>query len=201
MTMKSGGIKTTEKKVPKKMVRIGPVQEKILLLLLGGLTLGLTYSPKRYYRIVKEMRREWKNINARSLNNSIHDLYRSKLITMKEKADRTLTITLNESGKISAITRHLSKVEIPRMEKWDKKWRLLLFDVPQSMKKSRDAFRFHIKRMGFIEFQKSVFICPWECKKDVDFVIEFHGLRRFARYLIADSFDNEIDLKRQFGMI
>ena len=98
MTMKSGGIKTTEEKVPKKMVRIGPVQEKILLLLLGGLTLGLTYSPKRYYRIVKEMRREWKNINARSLNNSIHDLYRSKLITMKEKADKTLTITLNESG-------------------------------------------------------------------------------------------------------
>ena len=54
--------------------------QKILLLLLAGVALGLAYSPQRQARIVKELQREWKKIDRKELENTIRQLYKSKII-------------------------------------------------------------------------------------------------------------------------
>ena len=57
---------------------------KILLLFLGGLALGFTYSLHKQWRIVKEVRWEWRKINERELHSAIRRLYQSKLLERKE---------------------------------------------------------------------------------------------------------------------
>ncbi len=49
-------------------------------------------------------------------------------------------------------------------------------------------------------FQKSVFISPFECKDEVNFVIEFFNLRPYVRFITATEIDNALHLKNQFGL-
>lgn len=178
----------------------GVIQQKILLLLLGGLALGLSTSPRRYFRILKTVGKEWKELNRQALWRAIRDLYRSKLITEKHNQDGSVTMILSEKGKQKALTYKLDEMKISKPATWDGKWRIITFDIPEKRKKVREALRFRLKQLGLKEFQKSVFICPYPCEDEVDFIIEFHQARPFVRKILADSVDNELHYKQKFGL-
>jgi DNA-binding transcriptional regulator PaaX len=179
----------------------GEIQQKILLLLLGGLALGLSGSPKTYFQILKGITKEWKEIEARALRRAIRSLYESKLVTEKQNPDGTITIILTAQGKQKALTYDFEKMEIKKPQKWDEKWRVVLFDIPENRKKIRDALRFHLKNLGLYEFQKSVFVHPYDCQDEIDYLIEFYDIRRFVRFIVADSIDNELHLKKHFNLV
>ena len=178
---------------------MSPTKQKILLLLLGGLAFGYSYTPQRQWKVLKEVEREWKRINIEKLRNEINNLYRSKLIQRKENPDGSHTIVLTKKGKLKALTYHFEKMKI-KGEKWDEKWRLVVFDVPEKKRKGRDALRDKIKKLGFYELQKSVFVFPYKCKDEIDFIIEFFNLRKYVRFGILESIDNEIHLKKIFNL-
>lgn len=180
---------------------LGPTAQKILVLLLGGLTLGLTTSPSQYFRIIKTMRKDWERINRYALHRNIKKLYKARLIDAKDNEDGSTTITLTNKGKKRALTYNIKTIQVTEMKKWDKKWRIVLFDIPEPRKKARDALARTFKNAGFYKFQKSVFVHPFECKNEVDFVIEFFNLRPHVRYVIAEHIDNELHLKQHFGLI
>jgi DNA-binding transcriptional regulator PaaX len=188
------------KSVSGKRKKVGVNQQKVLLLLLGGLTLGLCHSPKQSLRVIHEMQKEWKNINRKALNSAINDLYRSKLVATKENRDGTLTLTLSADGNNTALRYNLDTIEIRQPLHWDKKWRVVMFDVPENLKRVRDTLRMHFKKMGFYEFQKSVFVHPHPCKNEIEYIIEFYNARRFIRFIVATDIDNAPALEKHFGL-
>ena len=139
-------------------------------------------------------------INKRAMDDAINALYRSQLVGMQENRDGTFTAIVSKKGKQYAITRSVDKLKIKRQNIWDKKWRIIIFDIPESLKLKRDSLRLHLKQIGFIELQKSVFVCPWQCSNEVDFIIDFHELRKYVRVIIAETIDNELALKREFDL-
>ena len=62
---------------------MGHVQKKILLLLLGGVVLGLSGSPRQYFKILGAIKKEWKDIDEQKLRRSVRSLYRTKLVVEK----------------------------------------------------------------------------------------------------------------------
>ena len=91
-------------------------------------------------------------------------------------------------------------MEIKKSAKWDGKWRMVLFDIPDSDKKIREVLRFHLKRLGFYNYQKSVFIYPHNCKDEIDFLIEFYQIRRYVRQLVVSEIDNDFHLRKIFKL-
>lgn len=179
---------------------LGETQKKILLLLLGGAALGLSGSPKKYFQILESIGKEWKEVERQSLRRAIKRLYETKLIDEKQNSDGTITMVLSENGKRKALTYDLEKMEIKKPKQWDRKWRVVLFDIPDSRKKLREILRFHLKNLEFYEFQESVFVHPYDCKDEIDYLIEFYGIRKFVRFMIAESIDNELHLKNHFQL-
>ncbi len=179
----------------------GITQKKICLLLLGGLALSLSCSPRASFKILKGITKEWKEIDKQNLKRAIKSLYDSKLIEEKQNRDGSVSIILSENGKKKTLTYQLDEIEVKKPNKWDKKWRVVLFDIPENRKKIRDALRHHLKQMGFYEFQKSVFIHPYSCKDEVDYIIEFYNIRKFVRFIIAEFLDNELHLKQHFELV
>lgn len=51
--------------------------------------------------------------------------------------------------------------------KWDKKWRVVIFDIPQDKSLERQSFRRKLILMGFQPLQKSVFIFPYPCEEEI----------------------------------
>ena len=178
--------------------KIGHVQRKILLLLLAGVALGLSHSPRRQFRVLKEFSKEWRKINQQNLRNAIRSLYQSKLVTVTENKDGTTTLILSDQGRHAALTYDIENIKLKKTSRWDGKWRLVLSDIPERIKKKREMFRFHLKKLGFRELQKSAYLYPFDCRKEIDFIVEFYALRRYVRFLVVDSVDNDLDLRNRF---
>ncbi len=185
----------------RKIGSLGPTTKKALLLLLAGPALVLAYSPRRKLRVLKALAKEWRAIEKQALYNIIRNLYKNKLVNIKENDDGTVTIILTDSGKNKALTYDIENIKIPLMKRWDRKWRIILFDIPEKYKNARNALVKILKNMGCFQFQKSVFVHPFECRNEIDFVIEFFSMRQYVRFIVADSIDNELHLKKHFDLL
>ena len=182
-------------------LKLGPVEKKILLLLEGGLVLSLTRRPDVYFKVVKKIVKEWKKINELSLRRSIKRLYKSKLVDYKEYGDGTVKLILTEKGKDKALIYNLDKIEIKKPARWDKLWRLVIFDIPEDKKRGRNALASKLRDLGFYRLQKSVFVHPYECKDEINFINEIFNLAPYVRFLRVKDIDVELDLKRRFHLL
>ena len=180
--------------------RIGNIKKKVLLLLLAGLALGLTRSPKRQWWILKELPREWRKENRQALERAINSLYTSHLIREKHNRDGTTTLILSENGKQKALRFNIDKLEIKKPAKWDGKWRIVMFDIPEKLRKLRDSLRIHFREIGLIELQKSVFVYPYPCDKEIEFILEFYNARKHVRFVLAEKIDNQLHLMKKFDL-
>lgn len=177
------------------------LKEKILLSLLAGIAFGCALTPRRQNRVLKSFAKIWGG-SAKQISNELRNLKRSDLIKAITKTkDGKYNIELTEKGKIKAIEYSLLRKLKIKNKKWDGKWRMLIFDVPERQRNGRNALRWKIKRLGFYELQKSVFVIPFECKKEIDFVVNFFDLKPYVHYGILEIAGEEINgkLKKHFG--
>ena len=179
----------------------GPLQRKILLLLLTGLTLSLTRSPRQYFKVLKDARREWTKINSRNLKKALDRLYDLELIEKKSNKDGTINIVLSREGRLKALIYQLDEIELKKPGKWDRKWRVVVFDIPEEVRQLRDVFRGRLKKLGFYELQKSVFVHPYDCEKEISMITEVYELKKYVRFILADYLDNESILKKYFSLV
>ena len=181
--------------------RKGTTQKKIMLLLLGGLVIGLSSSPNTFFKVIRSLKKEFEEIDNSTLNRAIRSLYKSRLVETRGNRDGTLTLVLSGEGKRRALTFNLEEMEIKKPKQWDGKWRMVMFDVPERLKKVRESLRYHLKTMGFYEFQKSVFVYPFPCDEEIEYIMEFYNARRHVRFVLAQEIDNELELQKHFDLV
>ncbi len=180
--------------------RMGITKKKILLLLCGGLALGLSGSPRTSWKILGEMTKDWKKLSRQAAERAINSLYSSKLVATEENADGTFTLVLSAEGKNKALRYDLDRMKIKRPPQWDNLWRMVSFDIPESERDARDAIRGHLIRLGFYEQHQSFFVYPFDCRSEIEYLIELYGVRKYARFILATYIDNESHLKRFFSI-
>lgn len=182
------------------MPKFGVTQEKLLLLLLSGVALGFSKSPIKQNRILRSAVKEWQRINDRNLARSIRSLYQSRLISIMDKADGTSEMMLTKNGRQQALVFKIDEMNIKKPVRWDGRWRIVLFDIPERQKRIREALRGHLKQLSFYEYQKSVFIHPYDCRDEIDFIIELYHARRYVRFIMAIYIDNDLHLRQIFDL-
>ena len=175
-------------------------KEKIILLLASGVVLGLSRSPRNYFKVLKGAAKEWKEINKNKLVRIVREFYNDRLIDYKEDKDGSVKIILTKEGQKKALKFKLDEMEIKKPAKWDGEWRIVIFDIPERFKKAREALRMKLKDLGFLELQKSVLVLPYECEDEIDFIVEVFLIRPFVRFVRVKSFTNEEQLKIKFGL-
>lgn len=183
------------------MRKLGTTAQRVLLLLLGGVALGLAGSPTRYARVWKAISKEWREVDTYELYRNIRKLYESKLVSYAEHQDGSVSIVLTREGRKTALRYKLEEMVIPTPPKWDSKWRIVLFDIPERQKQLRDTLRMRLRQLGLLELQKSVFVHPHECRNEIDFAIELYNARPYVRFVEATYIDNELHLKKKFKLI
>jgi CRISPR-associated endonuclease Cas2 len=167
---------------------------------MAGIALGLSRSPKKYFKILKGIPKEWKEIERKRLLSIVREFYNDRLIDYKENKDGEVEIILTKEGKKKAIRYQLDEIKIKKPSKWDNKWRMVIFDVPEKRKKAREALRNKLKDLGFRELQKSVFVHPYECENEVDFITEVFEIRPYVRFIRVDGFTNDEQFKLKFSL-
>ncbi|MEK7173935.1 MAG: hypothetical protein AAB710_02530 [Patescibacteria group bacterium] len=85
-------------------------------------------------------------------------------------------------------------------QKWDKKWRFVIFDVKETFKIRRDRFRDELKLIGFVRVQNSVWAFPYECKEIVSLLKMEREIGDQVLYLEADYIENDSTLRHKFQL-
>jgi len=132
---------------------------------------------------------------------AITSLENKKLIDIYEK-DGEQVAEITEKGEKRALRYKFEEMRIQRPKKWDQCWRVISFDIPEKYKRGRDALTRQLKEMEFYPLQKSVFICPFECRDEIDFIGEAFNIRKFIHYFTAKEIDanDEEYLKKYYSL-
>lgn len=174
--------------------------KEVLLALLRGAHLEFKPSPKGYFRAVGKDKKLWINYQRKTLLYAINALHKNKLIEITEEESGTTHIKLTDEGKLFARKSGSVLANSPTGE-WDKKWRLVFFDIPEEKKKFRDAFRYQLRKAGLKEFQRSGFIYPWPCFKEVQAIADELGIKENIVLVTAETLSNEFHFRQHFGLV
>jgi len=177
-----------------------PIKKKALLLLAGGLALGLARNPRSQKYIFKTLKRDWKEINKRYLYRIVKEFKEERLVDYKEDKSGIVEIVLTEKGRKMVLKFDVDKIKISRPIRWDKKWRVVFFDIPEKRRVERNVLREKLTELGFKELQKSVFVHPYPCLNEINFITEYFQLRNLVRYGEMINISNEEEFKLKFKL-
>ncbi len=119
-----------------------------------------------------------------------------------KKDHHQIYIALTEKGRKRAGRFQIDSLKIEKPQKWDRKWRIVIFDISQLQITKREAFRGKLKELGFCPLQKSVWIHPFNCQDEIDLLREFFGLgQKEIRLIVAQTIGDDIFLKKFFKII
>lgn len=135
------------------------------------------------------------------IKRTIESLKKKKLIEVYEKGNQEV-MEITESGKKRVLFYKFEEMSLTRPKKWDNLWRVISFDIPERYKKERKALSNKFKEMEIYPLQKSVYICPFECRDEINFVSEVLNVRKYIHYMTVKEIDteDEISLKRFYNL-
>lgn len=150
-------------------------------------------------RGIKKWLRE-KKYKKKKLYDAFYRLRREGCIEMSKK-NQQIYIRLTEKGRRKAGWLQIDRLAIKRPRKWDKKWRIVIFDISQLKKLYREAFRGRLKELGFRPLQKSVWVHPFECRDEIELLRDFFGLsEKELRFIISEDIGRDNWLKKVFKL-
>jgi len=178
----------------------------IIFLAATAITLSSPYGTRQFNREVKryiEQRYRYSKgkrplPGSQNISQVLYKLRKKHIIRISKKGEKT-TILLTERGKVKKLEQDLDRLIIPKRSEWDTQWRLVMFDIPESQKRLRETFRQKMKALGFHQFQKSVWIHPYPCKIEIDFVADLLGVNKYLT-LLTVLIDNDEPLRKKFKL-
>lgn len=99
--------------------------------------------------------------------------------------DKELIFRLTDSGKDKALWIKMREEN----QKWDGKWRLVIWDVPEKRRVARDLLRFKLKQLGFQRLQKSVWATKKNCTIELKDFIRKVGIEDWVMVIETDNLD------------
>lgn len=144
---------------------------------------------------------EEKKLEKKQVNKALYDLQRKELINIVEEGDKA-KIYLKDKYKIKVITRSIKLLLDfkKKKKKWDGHWFIVFFDVPENEKQKREYLRTYLKRLGFYQYQESVYIFPFECKKEVELIKKIVKGAKYMKYIVAKEIEDEEKIKKYFNL-
>ena len=131
----------------------------------------------------------------------IHRFQKQKYVSIKENAKGNITVKLTKCGMTRALSYQLDTMTVKKPKHWDKKWRVVMFDVPDKYKKLRDVFRMRLKQLGLYQLQESAYVSPYSCFDEIEFLRELYGIAFTVQYLLVDSIEHDESLQRRFFLL
>jgi len=149
-----------------------------------ALTVAVATMPGIAVALMPFLKKE--SYQQKRLVNSLSYLKRSEQIQMREDHGK-VTLTLTQIGQSRLLSYRVNELAIRTPVRWDRQWRLVIFDVPVERKIARDMLRGRLKLMGFHQLQESVWIHPFPCQDEIEFLASLYEIRPYVKVLTVSA--------------
>lgn len=124
-------------------------------------------------------------------------------------AEKKLVVFVEESGKRYAritekgermLQMEMEKKAVGKKRKWDRRWRVIVFDIPERRKSIRVRLRRFMQEYGFVRLQDSVWVYPYDCEDLIALVkADFH-IGADVLYMIVERLERDKHLREHFNL-
>ncbi|MEK7118777.1 MAG: CRISPR-associated endonuclease Cas2 [Patescibacteria group bacterium] len=109
-------------------------------------------------------------------------------------------IRLTEIGE-QALAQMISRHPDTRKHKrWDKRWRLVIYDIRERQRRIRMRLQELLLRFGFYKLQNSVWVYPYDSEELVILLKANFKVGQEVLYLVVEKIENDRPLKEYFGL-
>jgi CRISPR-associated endonuclease Cas2 len=161
----------------------------------GAIVPGIVKAASAYPRSGRYKKSQYKSV--------VNNLKRRKLIEIISETDGRIRVSLTNKGMKRVKEFAFNRLKIPKPDKWDKKWRVVIFDIPTHQKRkniARAALREKIKELGFRRLQHSAWVFPYPCEDEILLVAEIFEVTKYIEILTVDNLLHESKIKHHFNL-
>jgi len=166
-------------------------------IMVSGVISTALVAPNMAQALDKPMRLAFKKMDERARKREIqrvlYYMKRQKLI--EGNYNHGLRLTKKGKQRLKKISEEIN-LKIPNI--WDKKWRLVFYDIPEESGNARRSLKDKLKALGFIQLQRSVWVFPHECKDEIAVIASRLEINQFVSYITTYNLDNPKPLIKEF---
>lgn len=112
--------------------------------------------------------------------------------------DKKLRLTPKGEDQLRHLELKDFKFKTPK--RWDGRWRVLIFDIPERRKGLRDKVRLTLSRVGFVRLQDSVWLYPYPCEDLLTLLKADFRIGKDMLYMIVDTLEYDTPFRKKFGL-
>ena len=147
----------------------------------------LNYVPKRFLfrhgvdraakRLVAKGQAEWVKQNGKTF------------LRITEKGETEIAF---EQEKIT--------LKAKKHKHWDRKWRMVIFDIPERRRRVRSRLREIMVEVGFMRLQDSVWVYPYDSEDFIALLKTELKIGKDVLYAIVDTIEHDKPIRTHFGL-
>lgn len=170
-------------------VRNTKMREAILASLAVAGTLTLAAMAPNTLSILGRTQKKW---SAKNVTAAVFRLKDKGLVRIESGKVR-----LTEAGERYLDTANL---RVSKPKRWDKKWRVVIYDIPQPRHALRNRLRDSLVQIGFVRLQHSVWIFPYDCEELIALLKADYHVGKEVLYMIVDKIENDRSIRARFDL-
>lgn len=180
--------------------RWGAVQQAMLYAALGGIMVATGAVPD-FRKILKYYAGGKKDARFNYRAKTVLGRLVAKGLIRFEKRDGKRYACLTDVGKRVLDLEMLRDKSKQKPKRWDNRWRVVIFDIPERRRKVRVSLRSFMGKYGFVRLQDSVWIYPYDCEELIALAKAKFRIGVDVLYMIVERLENDAHLRKQFGLL
>lgn len=178
------------------------VKQAVLTVLVIGGVLALAAVAPNTIQLLKYVIRSPRQRATRSfyIKSVVRKMADAGLLTLAKNHQGQTVVRLTDMGHRELKRYDSSLQSIPKPQRWDGKYRLIIFDIKEWKRTIRDELRRWLKHLGFVRLQNSVWVYPYPCREIVVLLKAHFKIGKEVLYITAEEIENDRWLRREFSL-
>ena len=135
-----------------------------------------------------------------NLSRSMKKLLKDKSLEFQTASNGKKYLTITKKGRQQLNIIEARNFNLEKPKRWDRKWRVIIFDITEKQRRTRDQLRITLSEIGFVKLQKSVWVYPHDCEDLIMLLKTDFVLSKNLLYMVVDEIENDGWLKKVFNL-
>lgn len=146
------------------------------------------HTPRKFQDIILDVndpiyQKYHKILNRKQFSKLVYWLKKNNYIKVKNlEGKKAMMLTKDGIGK--AIRAGFKLESQKKQKRKDKKWIMIIFDIPKQDERKRGILRSILQGLGYKMFQKSVWITPYDVFEKTENLLQFYSLDSYVKIFL-----------------
>jgi DNA-binding transcriptional regulator PaaX len=134
------------------------------------------------------------------INETLSRLVKKGLVVFVEKDGRKFARLTAQGARRLQLEQQKAALQLTKKKRWDKRWRIIIFDIPERRRGMRGRLRAIMQECGFVRLQYSVWVYPHDCEELTVLLKTELKAGSSVLYMVVEKIENDTWLKKYFSL-